>query len=205
MKHLIDLPVFECVRESLRRSKAPKIEEMVANYDDFTASLIVAIKTEKSPLNLLRSLRLIHVEVSALGKWLEYETFEGASILTMLLWKVHEVVAIELDIVKLRIRQHGLTVPPIDSDGELPAVFWSKNYTVTDLMELLVALHRSGAIVFRDGAIVSLSMLVRIFGQIFNIEIKEPRKLRSNIKMRKLHEIKFINVLLASLTEMRRA
>ncbi len=206
MRYLLESPFLVCVRESIETSQAPAPDVLTARYVDFSAAFASAVEGEDSILSLFRNLRLLHIEIRSCLRRVEICALGGGSLLVSLLWKSLETVDVELDVVRMKIDHYGLSPKPdgsprsLDGSGSpgssgIPAMFWSKDFTVTDLMELIVALCESGAVVWRDGSRVSLAALVRLFERMFNIEIKDPRGLKANVTTRKIKAISFLNVL----------
>ncbi len=178
----------------------PSSELITSYYGDFSIALIEAVEKEASTLSLFRDLRLAHIEITSFCTQMENNSHESTSHLVTVLRKALGIVEVELDIVRMRIGHYGLTFKPTES-GEIP-VFWSKDYTVTDLMELIVALYECRALVYRDGSRVSLAALVRLFERVFNIAIKDPRGLKSNVTSRKIKPTRFLDVLYAGFVEL---
>jgi hypothetical protein len=202
MRNLFDSSFFECVRESLRTSVPPAPNTLAIHYGDFSVAFTEAVEKEESTIVLFRYLRLIHIEICMFYKQMKESTLNNKSMLVTLLWKALKIVEVELDIVKIKIGQCGLAPPkPADATHKAP-IFWSKEYTVTDLMELIVALYESGALVYRDGTRVSLVALVKLFESAFNIAIKDPRGLKSNVTGRKIKATKFLDILSANFIEL---
>ena len=201
MENLFDSNFFVSVRQCIRASEIPTPEVIMEHYGDFAAALGEAVEKEESILSLFRLLRLVHIEISSSYKYIEDSGQINEPVLVMVLWKARERVEVELDIVYMKVEQYGLAPKSPDTVNDAP-VFWSKEYTVTDLMELILSLHESGALVYRDGSKASLAALVRLFEHSFNISIKDPRGLKSNVTTRKIKATKFLDVLSANFIEL---
>lgn len=200
MRTLFDSPFFESIRECIKTSQTPPPDILMAHYGDFHQALASDIEKEESVLSQFRYLRLVHIEICSYYKQMEGSGARNTSVLVTLLWKALGIVEIELDVIRLHIKHYGL-MQAADTGNQIP-VYWSKEYTISDLMELVVALHESKALVYRDGRQVSLAALVRLFGGTFNIDIKDPRKLKSKLTSRKIKAIKFLDVLSANFIDL---
>ena len=74
-------------------------------------------------------------------------------------------------------------------------LFWTDNKT--DLIELIYALHSSGAI---NSGTVDIKELASSFEQMFNIELGDYYRTFLEIKSRKINQTKFIDKIKDSLT-----
>lgn len=79
--------------------------------------------------------------------------------------------------------------------------YWSAEYTLTDLMELISALHASGAIRKADGTPAELNKLVRSFELLLNVSFKNPDRCRNAALNRKVCVTKFLDTLKLALVE----
>ena len=79
--------------------------------------------------------------------------------------------------------------------------YWSAEYTLTDLMELISALHASGAIRKADGTPAELNKLVRTFELLLNVSFKNPDRCRNAALNRKVNVTKFLDALKQALVE----
>ena len=83
----------------------------------------------------------------------------------------------------------------------LAPYYWSAEYTLTDLMELISALHASGAIRKADGTPAELNKLVRTFELLLNVSFKNPDRCRNATLNRKVNVTKFLDALKQALVE----
>jgi hypothetical protein len=201
MQNLSNSPFFKCIHESISALKNPAPETLMGYYEDFFMTLMATVEKEDSTIPLFRHLRFMHIEIYALRKLVRSSDIDNSFFLETILWKALGLIDVELDVVRLKIEQHGLTLKTEDPGGESP-VFWSKKYSVTDLIELIVALCESGALVFRDGSKIGYAALVRLFERTFNVTIKDPRGLKSNVTSRKIKATKFLDVLSSNFVEL---
>ena len=74
-------------------------------------------------------------------------------------------------------------------------------HTLTDLMELISALHASGAIRKADGTPAELNKLVRTFELLLNVSFKNPDRCRNAALNRKVNVTKFLDALKQALVE----
>ena len=72
---------------------------------------------------------------------------------------------------------------------------------LTDLMELISALHASGAIRKADGTPAELNKLVRAFELLLNVSFKNPDRCRNAALNRKVNVTKFLDALKQALVE----
>ena len=160
------------------------------------------MEKEDSTLAVYRWLRLLHIEICWYFKQMEECGLKNKSVLVTLLWKALNIIEVELEVVKVRIEHYGLAPESPKVANDAP-VYWSEEYTVTDLMELIEAMYKSGVLVYRDGRRVSRAALVRLFERTFNIEIKDARGLKRNVTTRKIKTTSFLNILSANFIELR--
>lgn len=78
-------------------------------------------------------------------------------------------------------------------------LFWSKEYSHADLMELISAIHELGVIRKMDGSAAELTMLIRMFEKMFNCKIRNPTRCRSATLNRKIRLTRFIDRLKGAL------
>lgn len=105
--------------------------------------------------------------------------------------KAIALLEVEAKIIYLEI-QHPQIVVCNESHYTSP-LHWSKEFTQTDLIELLNALHKLGVILNRNGSPADFNAIVREFERLFNIKIKNDRKLRTGTVSRKIHPSKFLD------------
>lgn len=147
---------------------------------------------EESLIALFRCLRISLIELRATVRHIESCLIPDASLFFSLVGKAIEMLEMEIEIVSLRMAHYGLTGNAADPVSTL---YWWKEYSVTDLMELLIALYECQALRNRDGSPASLNAIVRLAEQAFNIRIKDYRGFKRNLISRKIRFSKFLEVL----------
>lgn len=90
-----------------------------------------------------------------------------------------------------------------DENAELPKspLYWSKEFTPTDLVELLAALHLAGAFCKVDGSRVEWTLIVETFAKTVNIRVNNPDQCRHAVLNRKLRLTRFLDLLRGRLVE----
>lgn len=112
-----------------------------------------------------------------------------------------ELTDFEIRLLCLRL-QYPAVMEPDDSPAQAKSpLHLSREYTPTDIMELITALHLSGAIRYIDGKPAEMAVLVNIFSWAFNLRIKHPDQCRHAVVNRKLRLTRFLDILRNNLVE----
>ena len=80
-------------------------------------------------------------------------------------------------------------------------LYWSKQFTATDLMELMTALQLTGAVRRMDGTQIDWETLVGVLSRVFNIRINNPAQCRHAVVNRKWRLTRFLDLLRNYLVE----
>jgi hypothetical protein len=200
MENLFNPSFLNYVRDCLKDSGNVSPDAILTDFDDFIASLKKVVENEESALSLFRYLRMAHIELCSCYKYMKESLMSDVALLYTLIWKAKAIIEVELEVVYLRIEQYGLLPEEKEANKDAP-IFWSKEYNYADLMELILALHKSGALVFRNGQPASEAAIVRLFQKAFNLRIKNARDVKRNLKRRKITVTKFLDVLSANFVE----
>ena len=99
--------------------------------------------------------------------------------------------------LRLRYPQSGI-VPEVKIESPL---YLSKDLTVTDLVELLYALHLIGAFRKSDGSRIEFSVVIHTFEEVLHIRIKNYERFKNAAVNRKIRLTGFLDQLKAALTE----
>lgn len=199
MGNLFDSPFLQSVRGSFQNSQNLPPDVLIEQLDNFTSLLYSIVGKEQSLISLTRQLRTAHIELcSCLSNPAGYN-LSNSSLLLSLVGKARSLIQVEIDIVALRIEHFGLCDNDITPVSE---IYWSKDYSVSDLVELILSLHRSGALCYRDGSPASLSAIVRLVERSYNVQIKDFRGLKKNVTTRKMRFTKFLDVLSSNFIEL---
>lgn len=78
----------------------------------------------------------------------------------------------------------------------------SKNFTLTDLMEIITSLHALGFFCMPDGTPAALSKISREFGALCGVKIKNPDNSRWAILNRKIKLTHFLDILRNTLVDL---
>ena len=87
------------------------------------------------------------------------------------------------------------------ANGERSPLYWSKEYTPTDLMEILAGLARLGAVRTANGSPANFLLIVRTFEKVFNMKIPNHGHLRWATVNRKLRLTHFLDLLKQTLVD----
>lgn len=104
------------------------------------------------------------------------------------------MVAFEIELIKLSLTYPHILIVNEPKLRNTP-LFWSNDYTQTDLLELICALHESKAICYADGTSADLNTIIKVVEEMFNVKIKNIRALKFNLINRKVKLSSFIDTL----------
>ena len=90
---------------------------------------------------------------------------------------------------------------PVSVEVPKSPLYLSKEFTPTDLMELIAALQISGAVRRIDGSPADLPTLVDVLSKSFNVRINNPEQCRHAVINRKLRLTRFLDLLRNHLIE----
>ena len=121
------------------------------------------------------------------------------SLLTDYMVRTLFLIDMEVRLLHLRLRypQSGI-VPEVTIESPL---YLSKDLTVTDLVELLYALHLIGAFRRSDGSRIEFSVVIHTFEKVLHIRIKNYERFKNAAVNRKIRLTGFLDQLKAALTE----
>ena len=121
------------------------------------------------------------------------------SLLTDYMVRTLFLIDMEVRLLHLRLRypQSGI-VPEVKIESPL---YLSKDLTVTDLVELLYALHLIGAFRKSDGSRIEFSVVIHTFEEVLHIRIKNYERFKNAAANRKIRLTGFLDQLKAALTE----
>lgn len=121
------------------------------------------------------------------------------SLLTDYMVRTLFLIDMEVRLLHLRLRypQSGI-VPEVKIESPL---YLSKDLTVTDLVELLYALHLIGAFRKSDGSRIEFSVVIHTFEEVLHIRIKNYERFKNAAVNRKIRLTGFLDQLKAALTE----
>ena len=121
------------------------------------------------------------------------------SLLTDYMVRTLFLIDMEVRLLHLRLRypQSGI-VPEVKIESPL---YLSKDLTVTDLVELLYALHLIGAFRKSDGSRIEFSVVIHTFEEVLHIRIKNYERFKNAAINRKIRLTGFLDQLKAALTE----
>lgn len=106
----------------------------------------------------------------------------------------------EIRLVFTRLRYPSIA-DPVSVEVPKSPLYLSKEFTPTDLMELIAALQISGAVRRIDGSPADLPTLVDVLSKSFNVRINNPEQCRHAVINRKLRLTRFLDLLRNHLIE----
>ena len=121
------------------------------------------------------------------------------SLLTDYMVRTLFLIDTEVRLLHLRLRypQSGI-VPEVKIESPL---YLSKELTVTDLVELLYALHLIGTFRKNNGSKAEFSVVARTFGELLHVRIKNVESWKNYTINRKIRLTGFLDRLKSALTE----
>lgn len=166
-------------------------------FEEFIQELTAYSSDERrSIIERLRCMSFTLGQVSLLEK---RKNRISESLLTDYMVRTLFLIDMEVRLLHLRLRypQSGI-VPEITIESPL---YLSKDLTVTDLVELLYALHLIGAFRRSDGSRIEFSVVIHTFEEVLHIRIKNYERFKNAAVNRKIRLTGFLDQLKAALTE----
>ena len=150
----------------------------------------------KSPLDLLHEFaRLQSCLMRMQERIVETESPQALLLKSSLL-----LTNFEIRLIFTRLRYPSIA-DPVSVEVPKSPLYLSKEFTPTDLMELIAALQISGAVRRIDGSPADLPTLVDVLSKTFNVRINNPEQCRHAVVNRKLRLTRFLDLLRNHLIE----
>ena len=180
-----------------RRLLSPEQKTLDAAYEDYIDLLHgLTVQSCKSSLDLLHELARLQ---SCLMR-LQERIVEKESPQVLLLKSALLLTNFEIRLVFTRLRYPSIA-DPVSVEVPKSPLYLSKEFTPTDLMELIAALQISGAVRRIDGSPADLPTLVDVLSKSFNVRINNPEQCRHAVINRKLRLTRFLDLLRNHLIE----
>ena len=185
MKTLEETTFIEMLETSLnRRLLSPEQKTLDAAYEAYIDMLhSLTSQSRKSALDLLHEFARLQSRLMRLQERL----VEKESPQALLLKSALLLTNFEIRLVFTRLRYPSIAAPVTVEVLKSP-LFLAEQFTPTDIMELITALHLSGAIRRIDGTRVDLTTLVDVLSGTFNVRINNPEQCRHTLINRKLRD-----------------
>ena len=181
-----DLPTGAVSEAHLSELFEEFIQELTAYSSDDRRSII----------ERLRCMNFTHKQLSLFE---EQKHTASEPLITDYMVRTLFLIDMEVRLLHLRLRypQSGI-VPEVKIESPL---YLSKKLTVTDLVELLYALHLIGAFRKSDGSRIEFSVVIHTFEEVLHIRIKNYERFKNAAVNRKIRLTGFLDQLKAALTE----
>lgn len=180
-----------------RRLTDSECKALDAAHEDYIDTLqALSQDLRKSPLETLH--QLIRAN-SQLGR-LENYICDKHSVQASLLKSAIHLTNFEIRLIFTRLRYPSIG-DPVSVEAPKSPLYLSKEFTPTDLMELIAALQISGAVRRIDGSPADLPTLVDVLSKTFNVRINNPEQCRHAVVNRKLRLTRFLDLLRNHLIE----
>lgn len=166
-------------------------------FEKFIEELIDYSSDEhRSIIERLRSMNFTHKQLSLLEE--QRHTAEE-HLITDYMIRTLFLIDMEIRLLNLRLQypQSGI-VPEVKIESPL---YLSKELTVTDVMELLYALHLIEAFRKSDGSKIEFSIVIRTFEEVLHIQIKNYERFKNATINRKFYLTRFLDRLKGALIE----
>ena len=150
----------------------------------------------RPPLDLLHELARLQSRLMRLQVRIVEKESPQASLLESALLLTN----FEIRLVFTRLRYPSIA-DPVSVEVPKSPLYLSKEFTPTDLMELIAALQISGAVRRIDGSPADLPTLVNVLSKSFNVRINNPEQCRHAVINRKLRLTRFLDLLRNHLIE----
>ena len=166
-------------------------------FEKFIEELIDYSSDEhRSIIERLRCMNFTHKQLSLLE---EQKHTAAEYLITDYMIRTLFLIDMEIRLLNLRLQypQSGI-VPEVKIEAPL---YLSKELTVTDVMELLYALHLIEAFRKSDGSKIEFSIVIRTFEEVLHIQIKNYERFKNAAINRKLYLTRFLDRLKGALIE----
>ena len=169
-----------------RRLLSPEQKTLDAAYEDYIDLLHgLTVQSCKSSLDLLHELARLQSRLMRLQERIVEKESPQASLLKSALLLTN----FEIRLVFTRLVIHP---SPLRYRSKYPN---HHCFSPNNIMELITALHLSGAIRRIDGTRVDLATLVDVLSRTFNVRINNPEQCRHTLINRKLRLTHFLDIL----------
>lgn len=174
------------------------LERLKASYARFVGSVQRLVASEQyAPLDMLHALSRAR---NRLVRLRSCEERRPAALVA--LWEgAVSHLEFEMQMVHLRIEHPAVMDRLPQSEKNRSALYLAEQFTPTDLMELITALHSAGVGRRIDGTRANVEQLVELFSWMFNVRINNPIQCRRGVINRKLRLTRFLDLLRNSLIE----
>lgn len=198
MKKLEKVPFIRMLDTLLnRRLSDAECTAFHASYEEFIDLLhSLTAQSCRSPLDLLHELARLQSRLMRLQVRIVEKESPQASLLESALLLTN----FEIRLVFTRLRYPSIA-DPVSVEVPKSPLYLSKEFTPTDLMELIAALQISGAVRRIDGSPADLPTLVDVLSKSFNVRINNPEQCRHAVVNRKLRLTRFLDLLRNHLIE----
>lgn len=198
MKKLEKVPFIRMLDTLLnRRLSDAECTAFHASYEEFIDLLhSLTAQSCRSPLDLLHELARLQSRLMRLQVRIVEKESPQASLLESALLLTN----FEIRLVFTRLRYPSIA-DPVSVEVPKSPLYLSKEFTPTDLMELIAALQISGAVRRIDGSPADLPTLVNVLSKSFNVRINNPEQCRHAVINRKLRLTRFLDLLRNHLIE----
>ncbi|MDQ7918266.1 RteC domain-containing protein [Mesonia sp. MT50] len=120
----------------------------------------------------------------------QFSTSHDSSVATIIAYDML-IVYLQKEIEHILYQQN---VVPLKVKKSIPTAKWSHNKV--DLIELIYALHTTGAI---NGGAASINEIALLFERVFSIELGDYYRTFLELRSRKINQLKFLDLLKSSL------
>ena len=174
------------------------LERLKVSYARFVGSVQRLVASEQcAPLDMLHALSRARNRLVRLRS-----CEERRSAALVALWEgAVSHLEFEIRMVFLRIEHPAVMDRLLQSDKPCSVLYLAEQFTPTDLMELITALHTAGVGRRIDGTRANVEQLVELFSWMFNVRINNPIQCRRGVINRKLRLTRFLDLLRNSLIE----
>lgn len=165
-------------------------KEFKTAFESFRNKLIKLNEKEKGVFQIYRQIREVEAKITFIqNKYAKTTDYEKSRILDRLL----TIVTIEKELVNMRLAYpESFEIKGKKAGAELKSKLkWSGSQC--DLIELIIAIINSQVISTVDGKPLTQVYLIAMFEKFFNIQIKYPHFLKSEIYRRKKASTPFID------------
>ncbi len=182
----------------IRTSEAQDQTQLDCAYNHFLMRVERICKSHRSQIEKLRILTRTHEALERVKS----KIADNASPNYQYARSACEILRFEKRTILLQLKY-----PSLDESKEPrtpPPFNLSKDYTPTDLMEIIITLHAIGFFRMHDTSPVPLSKLTHEFENLCGVKIKNPDNARWAVLNRKIRLTRFIDLLKNTLIELSR-
>jgi len=197
---LSDTPFLQSVKKCCESRAVVDADEFRGQYDEFEDALGKVLEQDLSPIEKLRCLKSAQIELSLFVEDVAPEHHGKYAGMLIPAKKALANLKFEIEVTIILIRHPDIATKKISEP--ISPLFWSDEFTQTDLVELITSIHETKCVRTKAGKPASMEALTRLFEIAFNVKFNQVRALRASVLVRKEKLTSFLDRLRQSIIDL---